>query len=818
MKNPNIPENTFRIKSEEESTEEPILEQEAAPEPPAVDDTLAFSWSYEKLLGGALMLTALLLAVALLSFLFTGPADQSLVGSLFEITLTDSAQEVQNWLGLFGAFFAHILAYKLFGVAAFLWLPLLFELGKGFYFEQKSSPYLSKQLARTLGMSVWLSAACSWLIFLINKDSFLSFYCGGIGWGLMQFLHGLLGIIGTPLLLAGVAYAYWHFARPNWLQSKEQKLDEQPEKSTFKQTTDKSATTSREPISQRHAEDDTVTNNANDIADDASTQETLIRKVGTYHEYEVGQHKEHSEGKAQSKEDKVLDKDLEAILEIDSDRKKKRKDNSIAQPANDHEKTEVYETIEDLTEKKTVSNNEVGKDTAPDENPDTLFPTHLSPAEEAEKQRKTALQKAAQLRKSTEYIMPVEALLAFELPNLTLLKDVVAKVDPVDIRELEDNKANIVRTLQNFKVLLEDIKATVGPTVTLYELWPAQGVKISQIRNLEDDIALNLKALGIRIIAPMPGKGTIGLEVPNKKREMVTLKELLESPKFKDSKKELPIALGKNISNEIIVTDLTKMPHLLIAGATGQGKSVGINVLIASLLYKKHPGELKFVLIDPKKVEFSLYNKLEKHYLAKLPSRAEAVVTDAADAVQTLNALVTEMNERYDLLKSADCRQITEYNAKIAQEKLDLSKGHRFLPYIVVVIDELADLMITISKDIEKPIARLAQMARAIGIHLVVATQRPSVNVITGVIKANFPARMAFRVSSKVDSRVILDVNGADQLVGQGDMLLSNGSDIMRLQCAFIDTQEVEGLCDYINTQNGYTSAYPLPDSPEAAS
>jgi S-DNA-T family DNA segregation ATPase FtsK/SpoIIIE len=399
----------------------------------------------------------------------------------------------------------------------------------------------------------------------------------------------------------------------------------------------------------------------------------------------------------------------------------------------------------------------------------------------------------------------------YQLPPTTILKTHGAKQVPIDREDLENVKNRIVQTLENFKIRIKKITAEVGPTVTLYEIVPAEGVKISQIRNLGDDIALNLSALGIRIIAPMPGKGTIGIEVPNKNREIVPFRSLVETPTFQQTKKELPLLLGKTISNEVFVADLTKMPHLLIGGATGQGKSVGINVILASLLYKRHPDEIKFVMIDPKKVEFSLFSKLEKHYLAHLPN-TDPIVTDPALAVKTLEALCKEMDLRYDLLRDADCRNVREYNAKFLAGLLEEDQHHRFLPYIVLVIDELADLMIIAGKAAEKPIARLAQMARAIGIHLVVATQRPSVNVVTGIIKANFPARMAFRVTSKIDSRIILDASGAEQLIGQGDMLLSNGSDILRLQCAFLDTPEVESICKYISEQQGFPAAYPLPE------
>jgi S-DNA-T family DNA segregation ATPase FtsK/SpoIIIE len=378
--------------------------------------------------------------------------------------------------------------------------------------------------------------------------------------------------------------------------------------------------------------------------------------------------------------------------------------------------------------------------------------------------------------------------------------------------ELEANKINIVETMKNFSIGISSIKATIGPTVTLYEIVPEAGVRISKIKNLEDDIALNLAALGIRIIAPMPGKGTIGIEVPNKSREMVSVKSVFGGEKFQNCKYELPIVLGKTIANEIFISDLAKMPHLMMAGATGQGKSVGINVILASLLYKKHPSEVKFVMVDPKKVELSLFNKIERHFLATLPNAEDAIITDTKKVIYTLNSLCIEMDNRYNLLKDAGVRNIREYNAKFTKRKLNPEKGNRYLPYIILVIDELADLMMTAGKEVEQPIARLAQLARAIGIHLIVATQRPSVNVITGLIKANFPARISFKVTAKVDSRTILDTGGAEQLVGNGDMLLSMGSDMIRLQCPFVDTPEVESICDYIGEQRGYESAYLLPE------
>jgi len=400
----------------------------------------------------------------------------------------------------------------------------------------------------------------------------------------------------------------------------------------------------------------------------------------------------------------------------------------------------------------------------------------------------------------------------YKYPKVDLLNETTKEKIQVTKDELTSNKNRIIETLKNFKIDIAKIKATIGPTVTLYEIVPEAGVKISKIKNLEDDIALSLSALGIRIIAPIPGKGTIGIEVPNKNREIVSLRSVMRTEKFIKNDFELPLILGKTISNEVFLADLTKMPHVLVAGATGQGKSVGLNVMLSSLLFKKHPSSLKFVLIDPKKVELSLFNKIEKHFLAKLPDAEEPIITETKKVVHTLNSLCTEMDVRYNLLKDAQARNLKEYNKKFINRKLNPKEGHRYLPYIVLVIDELADLMMTAGKEIETPIARLAQLARAIGIHLIVATQRPSVNVITGVIKANFPTRISFKVTSNMDSRTILDSKGAEQLVGMGDMLFSPGSDIIRLQCPFVDTPEIEKICDHVGAQRGYASAYLLPE------
>jgi DNA segregation ATPase FtsK/SpoIIIE, S-DNA-T family len=407
---------------------------------------------------------------------------------------------------------------------------------------------------------------------------------------------------------------------------------------------------------------------------------------------------------------------------------------------------------------------------------------------------------------------PTLDLSSYQMPSIELLKDFGETQKTVSPEELEANKNRILNTLENYNIKISSIKATIGPTVTMYEIVPAAGVRISKIKNLEDDIALSLAALGIRIIAPIPGKGTIGIEVPNRDPEIVSMKTSIASDKFQNAKMELPVVLGKTITNETFVFDLAKMPHLLMAGATGQGKSVGLNAVLTSLLYKKHPSQLKFVLVDPKKVELTLYNKIERHYLAKLPDTEEAIITDNQKVINTLNSLCIEMDQRYELLKNAMVRNIVEYNTKFVARKLNPEDGHKFLPYIVLVIDEFADLIMTAGKEVETPIARLAQLARAIGIHLIIATQRPSANIITGIIKANFPGRIAFRVTSGIDSRTILDSSGADQLIGRGDMLISQGNDLVRVQCAFVDTPEVERICEFIGEQRGYPEVFTLPE------
>ena len=446
------------------------------------------------------------------------------------------------------------------------------------------------------------------------------------------------------------------------------------------------------------------------------------------------------------------------------------------------------------------------------------FETSMAVSNDLKESPPLTIEKTEEDKKSTELIEqfgmydPTLDLSTYKYQTLDLLENYGSNKIAVNSEELEANKNKIVETLNHYNIEIDKIKATIGPTVTLYEIIPAPGVRISKIKNLEDDIALSLAALGIRIIAPMPGKGTIGIEVPNQNPEMVSMRSVLATEKFQNTTMDLPIALGKTISNEVYIADLSKMPHLLVAGATGQGKSVGINAILISLLYKMHPSQLKFVLVDPKKVELTLFRKIERHFLAKLPGEADAIITDTKKVITTLNSLCIEMDLRYDLLKNGHVRNLKEYNQKFISRKLNPNEGHRFLPFIVLIIDEFADLMMTAGKEVETPISRIAQLARAVGIHLVIATQRPSVNIITGTIKANFPARLAFRVLSKIDSRTILDSGGADQLIGRGDMLLSTGSDLIRIQCAFVDTPEVEKVSEFIGSQRGYPSAWMLPE------
>ncbi|MEQ9286823.1 MAG: DNA translocase FtsK 4TM domain-containing protein [Cyclobacteriaceae bacterium] len=701
-------------------------------------------------IGFVLLVSSLFLLTAFISYLFTGQADQSLIGAVGEEGVKATGQEAENWLGLMGAIASHHFMFKYFGIASYLIPPLLFLLGFKIVFR-KEILSISRSFVFVSFFLVWVSMFLGYIMFSSDQVSSWGFLVGGAGYELAIFFDSLFGW-GTVmvLILSLLVFVIYFFNVTSLIGL---------ENISFINVGDKLAKNNKPIVSAEE-----------DVEEELSESEKLAAVV-------------------------------EAIKEEVAQEEQEVDDEVVESPEDSTESWEVKET----KPQKTAANKpdlvldvEI-KENNNDEGPDDL----QLEVEETEEEEKSGV---------LENYDPTLDLGSYRYPTPDLLTDYPEKNVQVSKEELEQNKDKIVETLINFKIGISSIKATIGPTVTLYEIVPEAGVKISKIKNLEDDIALSLAALGIRIIAPIPGKGTIGIEVPNKNREMVDVKSILTTDKFMKSDKELPVVLGKTISNEVFVTDLAKMPHLLMAGATGQGKSVGLNILLTSLIYKKHPSQLKFVLVDPKKVELTLFNKIERHFLAKLPDSEEAIITDTKKVIYTLNSLCIEMDNRYDLLKDAGCRNLKEYNRKFVQRKLNPNSGHRFLPYIVLVIDELADLMMTAGKEIETPIARLAQLARAIGIHLVVATQRPSVNVITGVIKANFPARLSFRVTSKIDSRTILDAGGADQLVGMGDMLLSMGSEIIRLQCGFVDTPEVERICEFVGSQRGYETAYMLPE------
>ena len=710
-------------------------------------------------LGLFMLIASLYLFTAFFSYLFTGRADQSVIEAVPDTGIRASGLETENWLGLFGAWTSYYFIYQWFGLAAFFVPPLLFIVGYWVVFRKKIIP-VEEAFQFSLFFMFWVSVLLGYLLLRTEEVGEWGFLSGGIGYELALLLDGLFGW-GTFLLLAFSLFVFVIFY--------------------FNVTTLIGFNTKiKEGV---NSIEQNLKENMEEIQQPFDTNSQTTKTQVAVAE---------SSGLAEAEEEVDFDGDEEEELRSWSVSKN---DGQEAASAKAKPKSSLDFEVEDLTER---DQNE-GRKAAEEETDDLGFEVY----ENEEEGNQVHVQ---------ENYDPTLDLGSYQYPPVHLLNEYDVGKIKVSEDELRANKDKIVETLTNFKIGINSIKATIGPTVTLYEIVPEPGVKISKIKNLEDDIALSLAALGIRIIAPIPGKGTIGIEVPNKSREMVSMHSVITTDKFMKSDMELPIVLGKTISNEVFVTDLAKMPHLLIAGATGQGKSVGLNVLLTSLIYKKHPSQLKFVLVDPKKVELTLFNKIERHFLAMLPDGGEPIITDTSKVVNTLNSLCIEMDNRYDLLKDAGCRNLKEYNAKFVKRKLNPEKGHRFLPYVVLVIDELADLMMTAGKEVETPIARLAQLARAIGIHLVVATQRPSVNVITGIIKANFPARLSFRVTSKVDSRTILDTGGAEQLVGQGDMLLSMGSDVIRLQCAFLDTPEVEQVCEFVGSQRGYDSAYVLPE------
>ncbi|MDE6630560.1 MAG: DNA translocase FtsK, partial [Bacteroidales bacterium] len=691
----------------------------------------------------------------------------------------DNGLTVRNFGGKLGAYVADILVNRGFGLASLLIPVVLFLWGLQVLRIRKFR--LFKIFFQIVFSLLWIST----LFGTFFKSGNLYVLGGNVGMHTSLYLRGLLGVVGLTLIMAFSLLCYfvvnYSLGKLKWKRKPKKAVQTEGgrEEDAVPQPEERQEAV---PTAERMAEEP---------KEDPLAGMTVTMRMGLGADTGAGEAVEVEDGVEMS-----VNGEVENDMEIN--------DTTVPEEAGEEE----AEPIEEEPAGEEPQENEEGDDLGEMKIVDTRTATENNNAKvEAGPEHYTI---------DTPYDPRLE-LRDYRFPGLDLLEDFGDQSQNIQDmnEELQTNKNRIVATLQNYGIDISKISATIGPTVTLYEIVPAPGVRISKIKNLEDDIALSLSALGIRIIAPIPGKGTIGIEVPNSKKQVVPMRDMLTCAKFRKAGYALPIALGKTISNEEFVTDLAKMPHLLVAGATGQGKSVGLNAIIASLLYSKHPAELKFVMVDPKKVELSLFNKIERHYLAKLPDTDEAVITDTRKVVRTLKSLCIEMDERYDLLKDAAAKNLKEYNAKFVARKLNPENGHRYLPYIVLIIDEFADLIMTAGKEVEQPIARLAQLARAIGIHLVIATQRPSVNVITGLIKANFPARIAFKVQSKVDSRTILDSNGADQLIGRGDMLISMGEGITRLQCAFIDTPEIERISDFIGEQRAFPTAYQLPDCPE---
>lgn len=710
----------------------------------------------QTVLGVFIFLFGVFLFISFSSFLFSWQDDQSMLTEFQDKNVIS-----KNLLGKIGAAISHFFIYKGFGLAAFA-VPIIVLMTGTYILLKKPLKKVVKSLNWSILGMIWIATSFGFL-----SDKFV-LLAGTIGVEIHDYLTTYIGKTGLTiaLLFGYISYAVIRFRITpekvkSWFPNKPFQEEEVISTTETEQSEAELETTIESEENVPSVEtDSSETTNKSEFELSLEDMQPTIKNYST-----ISKEDEESNEESVTTEEEEPGIDLKLVSE--------ETENPIAKGENP----------EDL---------EIAVETTSDE-------------QKVEKNLSNEL-----VEKFGEFDPKLE-LGNFKFPTLNLLKEYNESI-AVDAEELEQNKNKIVDTLKNYKIGIAQIKATVGPTVTLYEIVPEAGIRISKIKNLEDDIALSLAALGIRIIAPIPGKGTIGIEVPNNKPSIVSMRSVIASKKFQESKMELPIAMGKNISNETVVIDLAKTPHLLMAGATGQGKSVGLNCILTSLLYKKHPAEVKFVLVDPKKVELTLFNKIERHYLAKLPGEADAIITDTAKVVNTVNSLCIEMDNRYDLLKTAMVRNIKEYNEKFKARKLNPENGHQFLPYIVLVIDEFADLIMTAGKEVETPIARLAQLARAIGIHLIVATQRPSVNVITGMIKANFPARVAFRVMSAIDSKTILDASGANQLIGRGDMLYTGGNEAIRIQCAFVDTPEVEKITDFIGSQRAYPEAHILPE------
>jgi len=731
-----------------------------------------FNWRDErvsKITGVLLILSAIYLLIAFVSYLYTWKMDQDKVLKFSWGILMQGDLSVQNWLGRLGALVSNMFFYWGFGLPSMIVVVLLIRLGFDLLTRKSLFPFLV--FARN---SIVIMAFFSLLLeFIFRRSDFT--WGGAFGEGTCVWLTNFVGQIGLFFLLLftmGI-YIVWRF-NPN--------MDNLQLSNPLSGISIPLLSRFTGAVAREHKTNDSRKADAAEDDIEALFLKTLRPSVTTRQESAIPTTQQADDPAGHDSNQMEFDLPVAATTAMGSSgRSASPLELDIEEPEFD-----------------TVSNNHSTAADIP-----TLATVPVAPETQIE---------AIKLEDEMEPYDPKADLSRYKMPTLDLLLEYADQKVEVDRAELEANKDQIIATLLNYKIEITKIRATIGPTVTLYEIVPAPGVKISKIKNLEDDIALSLSALGIRIIAPIPGKGTIGIEVPNKNKQVVSLKEVLTSDKFTATKMALPIALGKTIANEVFVADLAKMPHLLVAGATGQGKSVGINTILMSLLYKKHPSQVKLVLIDPKKVELFPYGHLDQHFLAFLPDQDEPIITETSKVINTLNSLCIEMDSRYDLLKKARVRNLNEYNEKFIDRKLSPKEGHKFLPYIVLVIDEFADLIMTAGKEVELPIARLAQLARAIGIHLIIATQRPSVNIITGIIKANFPARLAFKVTSKIDSRTILDSGGADQLIGAGDMLLSIGSNNIRLQCAFVDTPEVENVIKHIADQQGFAEPFYLPE------
>lgn len=712
--------------------------------------------------GVLFVIIAIILLLSFVSYYISGNNDQSQITELANRDVV-----VENWLGKIGAWLANLFLHQGFGVSSFLFVKIFFLIGAYLIVDLPLS-----KLRKIIFWDIYLIITIS-ILFGLLWD-FIPHLSGVIGFEINDLIQDYAGKIGTILLLVFTTVIFLIF-----------KIKMSPDK--IKDYLDAKAAEKAEADTIEEIKED-ITEAIDEPVVDEFIENPVLQPT-TYKKPII----EEDEDDEEWKNMQVVKRPETTSFEVDKDALKP----TIQHSSEIHLDSQPKPVVEEVPHKEAQII----------ETEDASFV--IEKPEEEDIVEESLAQKLVQ---DFGEFDPTLELSNFKMPSIELLKDYSGVGITINQTELEENKNRIVETLKNYKIDIASIKATVGPTVTLYEIVPEAGIRISKIKSLEDDIALSLAALGIRIIAPIPGKGTIGIEVPNANPSMVSMKSAIASPKFQQAEMELPIALGKTISNETLVVDLAKMPHLLMAGATGQGKSVGLNAVLTSLLYKKHPAEVKFVLVDPKKVELTLFNKIERHYLAKLPDTDEAIITDNAKVINTLNSLCLEMDNRYSLLKDAMVRNIKEYNEKFKNRRLNPENGHRFLPYIVLVVDEFADLIMTAGKEVETPIARLAQLARAIGIHLIIATQRPSVNVITGMIKANFPARIAFRVTSKIDSRTILDSGGADQLIGRGDLLYTQGNDLIRVQCAFVDTPEVEKICEFIGSQKAYSNAYLLPE------